>query len=290
MSAKGARKTETASQTKMLGSGALKRAAKNRSSIASREERCVLSQETREQLIVENRNRGRKLARSILRRWHARLDLEEVDSIVDLSLCEAARLFNPEVGAGFMTFLFYHLRGNLIRAVTLAATAHTIPVADVASIGTIDAESEHWAKRGKTAINSIEIAGALVGSDILTPDEALDKKEMIEFSRQARMQLDDLEKLIVERVYLNEEQVLDLASELGYSRCHISRVKRKALEALYNGMATLAGADVIGPRRDADDDDDEDEDDVEVRRRAKARRPRSDRVQRAQLQALRVRL
>jgi DNA-directed RNA polymerase sigma subunit (sigma70/sigma32) len=89
-----------------------------------------LTEEARTELVLTYRIKARKLARSILRKWHARLDLQEVDSIVDLSLCEAVRRYNPTKGASFMTFLFYHMRGNLIRAVTTAATANTLPSAE----------------------------------------------------------------------------------------------------------------------------------------------------------------
>src|SRR5690349_3051107 len=78
----------------------------------------TLSDLEREDLITSSRLKARKLGRSILRKWNARLDLQEVDSIVDLSLCEAAARFDPSVGASFLTFLFYHLRGNLIRAIS----------------------------------------------------------------------------------------------------------------------------------------------------------------------------
>src|SRR5690349_7137351 len=72
-------------------------------------------------LILDHRENGRKLARSILRRWRVRMPAEEIDSIVDLSLCEAARRYSSERGASFMTFFFYHLRGHLVRSVARAA-------------------------------------------------------------------------------------------------------------------------------------------------------------------------
>jgi len=80
-----------------------------------------------EALIIKYRLKARKIGRSILRRWHARMDLDEVDSLVDLSLCEAVKRFNPNKGASFMTFLFYHLKGNLVRSVATAAQASALP-------------------------------------------------------------------------------------------------------------------------------------------------------------------
>src|SRR3990167_8004194 len=89
-----------------------------------------LSVSAKEKLILEYRANARKLSRSMLRRWHARLDLEEVDSLVVLSLCEAAARYGPNKGASFMTFLYYHLRGCLVRAVDAAANANVVPAAD----------------------------------------------------------------------------------------------------------------------------------------------------------------
>ena len=77
-------------------------------------------------LIVNHRENGRKLARSLLRRWRVRMAPEETDSIVDLTLCEAAHRFCPDRGASFMTFFYYHLRGHLVRAVASAANASNI--------------------------------------------------------------------------------------------------------------------------------------------------------------------
>ena len=58
------------------------------------------------------------------------------------------------------------------------------------------------------------------------------KKELIELSKEACKKLDSLERQVIERLFLGEEQLMDIAHSLGYSRCHISRVKKKALEAL----------------------------------------------------------
>jgi len=66
-----------------------------------------------------------------------------VDSIVDLSLCEAVKRFDPLKGASFMTFLFYHLKGNLVRAVAAAATSTAIPnaIAELSESAFNDGES-----------------------------------------------------------------------------------------------------------------------------------------------------
>ena len=193
-----------------------------------------LSQREREQLVLEFRMKARKLARSILRKWHARLDLNEVDSVVDLSLCEAVSRYNPSKGASFMTFLFYHLRGNLIRAVSAAACANVVPLLDQEELRANDS------KRGASlkGANAIEVAEALCGHEHLLPDEILFKKELASMSAAACQKLDALEREVIYRIYIKEQQLMDIANSLGYSRCHISRVKKKALETLYQEMAS----------------------------------------------------
>lgn len=194
----------------------------------------TLSPRQQENIIIEHRAKARKLGRSILRKWHARLDLEEVDSIVDLSLCEAVRRFNPTKGASFMTFLYYHLRGNLIRAVTTAATANSIPLPDP-EISEVQAHESNQ-RNPYHAASAIEVAEALCGHDHPLPDELLFKKELVDLSQKACEKLDALEKQVINGVYLEEKQLIDVAAALGYSRCHISRVKRRALETLFNEL------------------------------------------------------
>lgn len=238
----------------------------------------TLSPLQQENLVIDYRLKARKLARSILRKWHSRLDLQEVDSIVDLSLCEAVRRFNPSKGASFMTFLFYHMRGNLIRAVSQAANAHVIPA--------IDAETGQVKGEGGKAVNAQEIAEALCSHDQASPDDSLLRKEMASLSHDACAKLDALEREVIFRIYIQEQQLMDIASSLGYSRCHISRVKKKALETLFGELSkTVHRGDEESMRAAPKFDLAElDECESSDRRKIHRRRPRSRKV--AQVEAV----
>ncbi len=230
-----------------------------------------LSQKRRDELVLEFRPKARKLARSILRKWHARLDLEEVDSIVDLSLCEAVQRFNPSKGASFMTFFFYHLRGNLIRAVTTAANLNSVPLPEGDLMDR--AQGQDGAFRGGSAI---EVAEALCGFEAPMPDDLLHRKQIALLSTKACDKLDSLEREVINRVYLEEQQLMDIAHTLGYSRCHISRVKRKALETLYTELRATAQFEDLGAGPMTDDEDEqEDIRRSSSRRSIQRRRPRS---------------
>jgi len=221
-----------------------------------------------EALIVKYRLKARKLGRSILRRWHARMDLDEVDSIVDLSLCEAVKRFDPAKGASFMTFLFYHLKGNLVRAVTTAAAAHSIPVFNSDESEVQVGEPDHLFGHQFRALNSAEVADALASQDAPLPDEMLWRKELHSQSTLACDKLDPLEREIIKRIFIQEQQIMDIAATLGYSRCHISRVKKKALETLYNELSGSMNDIDLGKKPSFDDDGEE-----EVKLKIVGRRP-----------------
>lgn len=229
-----------------------------------------------EALIVKYRLKARKLGRSILRRWHARMDLDEVDSIVDLSLCEAVKRFDPAKGASFMTFLFYHLKGNLVRAVTTAAAANSIPVFNSDETETQVGEPDHLFGHQFRAMNSAEVADAVASQDAPLPDEMLWRKELHSQSTLACDKLDPLEREIIKRIFLQEQQIMDIAATLGYSRCHISRVKKKALETLYNELSGQM-SDIDLGKKPSFDDDGEEEVKLKIvgRRPIHRRRPRS---------------
>ena len=229
-----------------------------------------------EALIVKYRLKARKLGRSILRRWHARMDLDEVDSIVDLSLCEAVKRFDPAKGASFMTFLFYHLKGNLVRAVTTAAASNSIPVFNSDETEPQVGEPEHLFGHQFRAMNSAEVADAVASQDAPLPDEMLWRKELHSQSTLACDKLDPLEREIIKRIFLQEQQIMDIAATLGYSRCHISRVKKKALETLYNELSGQM-SDIDLGKKPSFDDDGEEELKLKIvgRRPIHRRRPRS---------------
>jgi len=229
-----------------------------------------------EALILKYRLKARKLGRSILRRWHARLDIEEVDSLVDLSLCEAVKRFNPYKGATFMTFLFYHLKGNLVRAVASAAAAGAIPVLNLEVLEQqAGEEAQHFLGHQFRALNSDEVADALNSEEVPMPDEVLWRKELQGQSAVACEKLDSLEREIVKRIFIQEQQIMDIAASLGYSRRHLSRVKKKALDTLQNELRATGDFDDFGGKGAGVSDELEVESSAQERKTVFRRRPRS---------------
>ena len=264
------KKTSTASAKRTRKSNTAKGKAKVIDLFSGEEQRSAggLTEEERQELVLEFRIKARKLGRSILRKWRARLDLEEVDSVVDLSLCEAVKRFDPSKGASFMTFLYYHLKGNLIRTVSAAANANVLPGSDPDAETTGDEKS----------VTALDVVEALSGTDTHLPDEVLLKKELVGLSQEATHRLDPLEREVIERIYMQGQQLMDIAHSLGYSRCHISRVKKKALETLQNDINHSLALQAEKAREDLHEQTYE-------RRTIHRRRPRSKKALEAQAAA-----
>jgi RNA polymerase sigma factor (sigma-70 family) len=194
-----------------------------------------LSEQEIAELILKYRVKARKLARCILRQWHSRLDLEDVDSVVDLSLVESARRFDPSYGASFMTFLYFHLRGNLIRAVSEAVTGNgVIDAEDEDSHRTVSSTPGTPTPRTKAKVARASDVNEVYynSAESTTPDDVLQQSELARITREACEKLDPLEREIIVRIFLDEQQLVNVAESLGFSRCHISRLKKRALEAL----------------------------------------------------------
>ena len=204
-------------------------------------------------LVLDHRQNGRKLARSILRRWRVRMPADEIDSVVDLSLCEAARRYSSKHGAAFLTFFFYHLRGHLVRAVTRAAQSSNIFIAQGQHNGI---DTTEWQHGGSDAVSSCFSDHLLLYyRDSTTPEIEVLRKENIAQCRIALAKLDRLQQEIVSRSFEEDEPLIDIARQLGYSRCHISRVKKSALDRMHEILAQAGLTD--RPRLELQEEDDE---------------------------------
>lgn len=163
-----------------------------------------------------------------------------------------------------------------MRAVASAAAASSIPlaVAELAEMNAFDGEERARAKT--MGLNAIELAEAVTSQEVLQPDEALWRKELTDKSTLACEKLDNLEREIIRRIFVQEQQIIDIAAALGYSRCHISRVKKKALDTLHDELRVVMNHNDYAAMEDERTDElHEVELRIASRREVHRRRPRS---------------
>ena len=178
-----------------------------------------------EKLVIDNRISAQKLGYSILRRWGVRIEKEELLSVIDYALCDAAIRYIPNKGASFPTYFYYHLRGHLIRLVADLKLANTTYAQLNCSDCISDFEQNSYITPG-------QLAPIFAKSDLVNSPESLAiREEELTNCSSSVNKLDKLEQAVLTRIY-NNEPLTKVARSLGYSRCHISRIKQQALDKL----------------------------------------------------------
>ncbi len=181
-----------------------------------------LSPEKMEAIILEHRDHGRRLAWSFLTTWRIRMKQDEVVSIVGAALCEAANRFDETRGVAFKTFFFYHLRGMLLKEI-----GRMIHEQRVLQFYPHTALSE-----GTSSDSSLYAGPPVVPVEQNNPERLIERKEIASLTWTACAKLDELEQEVIVRHFVNDQPLIDIANELNYCRCHISRVKSRGLAKL----------------------------------------------------------
>ena len=165
-------------------------------------------------LILDHWDYALRLAFHFLRKWGVRIVRDEIESLVGLALCEAAKNFDRRRGVSFRTFLYYHLFGTLTHAIAGAKRELSLGREVVA--------------QAHSGISGVEF-GPGVASSIDCPEQMFAMREFASRYRSLSDQLSELEQVVVQRHVLEDQTINRIARDLGYSRSYLSRVKTKAL-------------------------------------------------------------
>jgi RNA polymerase sigma factor (sigma-70 family) len=183
-------------------------------------EQSALTREQFESLIIEHIDFARRISWKLLNRWRITLCEDEVQSISAAALCEAASRFDLKRGVSFRTFLFYHLRGALLKEI-----ARAVNDAKAVALDLVPADQMERAP-------SRDVIEFAVVCQNPTPEEQLIASQLSSLCRKACAELDALERDVLFRHFGLEQSVVQIAKELGYCRCHISRIKTQVLDRL----------------------------------------------------------
>lgn len=185
----------------------------------------TLSPEDKYQIITSHIELGMKLAWKLLNSWQAKLPQDDVKSLVGISLCEAAQNYDGRPNVQFQTFLYYYLRGRLLREISESVKSKNVSRQFLCEDVDISCNAE-----------TAELSKKMLPTDSKNAEQLMidcEEKRMID---QSLAVLDDLESEIIQRHYIDGDSLIDIAEALGYCRCHLSRVKRRALDKLRKAM------------------------------------------------------
>ena len=185
-----------------------------------------LSIPEQQELIVEHQEDSIKIAWKLLNRWRVTLPQDDVQSIAGISLCEAASRFDPSYETSFRTFYFYYLRGRLIK-----------------EISQIVQDKNVWSNQGLPGETDGDVTVSVFSQNVesplverATPESLYESREIAKYCSDAIENLDDLEKEVIRRYFGEDTPITQVAKDLGYCRCHLSRVKNNAIKKLNKVM------------------------------------------------------
>lgn len=190
-----------------------------------------------QELAVQFRVDAKRIARSLIRKWRCRIEVEELDSVVDLALCEAASSFDPSRGTRFITLLYYHLKGRLIQTISARAHAAAHLTRNTLSISTSEASSQP-----DTASAILEQKTFVCNRPL--PDEQILRRDIVARCLEACDRLRGLEREVIMRIYFQNQDMSEVTEALGYSRSHLSRIRIRALKKLQGALGLPITADV----------------------------------------------
>lgn len=165
-------------------------------------------------LILSHREGAMKLGRKILRKWGVTLDEDEVRSLADIALCEAAKGFDTEKGAQFVTYLYFYVKGELAREIG-RRTKRDIPV---------ELNEPTSVKRLERELQKGEVQALSASS----PEADLVVKQVRSKCKEALEVLSELEREVMVRVHVYDFKVASVARTLGYSRGYLSDIRKGA--------------------------------------------------------------
>ncbi len=208
----------------------------------------------RERLVAEYRYLCRRAARRFARRGLDRADLEQVGAI---GLIKAVDRYDGAHRAPFEAYAWLLIVGELMHYVRDSERLLRAP----RGVRELDrrwsaAESELWRKAGRepsenevattiraTAAERREVEAYRASSRVVSLDAAYGFEHGVGFAGidavldrltvEAMLSpLSPLERQIVIAIHLDGTSVVDLAARLGYSRRHVTRLHRAAMEGL----------------------------------------------------------
>jgi RNA polymerase sigma factor for flagellar operon FliA len=200
----------------------------------------------------------RSLAATVRKQFNAQLELDELVAYGQIGLLEAAERFDPKVGANFLTFAHYRIKGAIFdglrkMGVLRGSDARTAYAGERAAayLGNLSDRESGTSNRGSSFdddVNDISdaVAGlamvfatSLEGADgqgytdeSLPVDVRLELEQLKTRVRAAIEKLPEKEKKLLQGYYFQGRTLEEAGAEIGQSKSWASRLHARAIDRL----------------------------------------------------------
>ncbi|HEX7098205.1 MAG TPA: sigma-70 family RNA polymerase sigma factor [Acidimicrobiia bacterium] len=228
--------------------------------------------ESANDLVLENLELVGQLVQQMAARYPRHVDRGELWSAGVLGLVEASRRFDPAMGIPFPRYAAIRIRGAIIDSTrsrdwasrrvrrqvremeateaSLRANGATPTEEELAEMVGCSADRirELRARAQSASLLSLEWAADEEGESLahrieetdteLLPEERLEDEELMGTLETAIQHLPPVQREVIERYYLREEMLADIAADLGVTVARTSQIRSEAINAI---RAYLAG-------------------------------------------------
>lgn len=225
------------------------------------------------EVVVENLELVGQLVQQVASRYPRHVDRSELWGAGVLGLVEASRRFDPSMGIPFARYAAIRVKGAIvdstrsrdwtsrrvrrqIREVEAAASSlrgegKSADDEELAALVGCPVERirELRNKAETAALLSLDwspddelepLAERVVETDPASlPDEDLEAREMMGTVRTAVEALPPIQREVIERFYMNEEMLADIAADLGVTVARTSQIRAEAVDAIRAYMGKL---------------------------------------------------
>ncbi len=181
-----------------------------------------------QELVLLHQEDALKLALSMVRKWRIRIEREELQSLTSLALCEAAQAFDPARGTKFSTFLFYFVKGRLIRSISER-------VKDSRVLTSLEGPSNTAA--GDMRRDCLNATSAHTSVDPVVED-TIYKQQLFQACERYFQSLTPVKRTVMQQTFVEGRNLASVSDTLGYSRVHISRIRTQTIANLRDHLAT----------------------------------------------------
>ncbi len=200
----------------------------------------------------------RSLAATVRKQFNSTLELDELIAYGQIGLLEAAERYDPKVGANFLTFAHYRIKGAIFDGLRKMgvlrggdarsahagerANAYLSNVADremgggnigrsiVDDVGDISNAVTGLAMVFATSLEGTD--GLQVSDESMPADQRLELEQLRRRVKKAIARLDDKERKLLEGYYYQGKTLEEAGAESGLSKSWASRLHARAIESL----------------------------------------------------------
>ena len=204
----------------------------------------------------------RSLAATVRKQFNSQIEMDELMAYGQVGLLEAAERFDPKVGANFLTFAHYRIKGAIFdglrkMGILKGPESRSFGMAERSNayLGNL-ADRDQGSNRGSDVADDVrEISSAVTGlamvfatslegteglqlSDEAIPaDERLELEQMKGRVRAAIDKLPEKERKLLNGYYFQSKTLEEAGAEIGQSKSWASRLHARAVETLKKLLA-----------------------------------------------------